>query len=822
MPKESDMNISAILYRRAIKFWMLASLLLSFIAIIACSAETAVVDGDVDGDEAIDGDLDAESDSEQDADPQPDGDLDDEFEAEAESETDALESEKDLDAESESETENEFGVGLPPRPDYAPSLLVKPEDKVVILERIEREPWSGILQQIKDRAGRAHVDLPPDTFDSAEQTNGETAQAAAFLAWLQDDAEMGAKAREFLQKLSDNYASHQDGDINIRLPSIAMGYTYALDLLIGAQMIPENEAKEAEDKLTTIIGAFYDDYILNSITRIFIYLTQNNHPIRTACSIAMVAMAFPEHPRAAEWANWAFYELDYLWGPTGQYVQADGGVSEGSLYYRFAFAPSLSLFLAYNNRVGEPRIFEKNCINRQDHEPWAGHGCIDGEPFVFESPIFEDRFQLSVDWFMTLRMPDSRRPPMEDSDPKESNGGAIMALFMDRPDLIWDWKDGGYNMDGGYDLRIQHLAYAPEWFEAEPPAWTHRVMPDAGQAVLRSGWGNDDLWMMMTSEHGSARMTVHDHIDGNSFTMSAYGDYLLIDTGYHKPNKANNALTAQAASHNVLMIEGEPVPRKGLLLNFGDADAFLKNEYLGSQLAYVEGWQPIDVSTTQRAMAMVRNRYGVIFDRIETTVTEPRLHTWRLHGLAGYDQGGLFEINEAHARWERTNAGMDVYLASSASDLSLIEPEHEVNMPPHVDTVNGGVKDHGVMDGVVTAITPRFAAVLAPYKVGADLESAEASLVVEALSGAPEGWAAWTVTGKDFRDLVLARDPESDQTVNIPDGPTISTDAEWVILSIDTSPTLALIARGTFLSMDETPVFENVTGDMAYLEGSSK
>lgn len=389
--------------------------------------------------------------------------------------------------------------GLPERPDFAPSLILLPEDKPRILERIHREPFLSILVGIEETAGRDHVDLPPDTFDSDEGSNGDTALAAAFLAWLHDDATWAAKARDFMTQLSDNYWSHEDHDLNIRMPGTALGYTFALDLLQGADLIPDDEAAAIEQKLTTLMSGFYEEYLLTDIRRLMsIQFTQNNHPIRTACSLAMVALAFPDHPEAPTWASWALSELNYLWGPTGHYVSEEGGVSEGSLYYRFAYGPSLAFALAWRNRVGETRRFPESCLNREDSFHWADHGCVEGEPFDFVNLIDQERFRLTSDWFFSLRMPDGQRPPIEDSSEKRANGSAIMAGILDRGDLLWDWENDERNMGGGWNLAIQHLAYAPEADElttpVEPPTWRHRVMPAVGHAVLRSGWGPDDLW----------------------------------------------------------------------------------------------------------------------------------------------------------------------------------------------------------------------------------------------------------------------------------------------------------------------------------------
>ncbi|MFA6032519.1 MAG: heparinase II/III family protein [Myxococcota bacterium] len=715
-----------------------------------------------------------------------------------------------------------IGRGLPPRPDYAPSLLVRPQDKQVVLSRIEREPFRSILDGIRQTAGRPHLDLPPDTFDSNEQYNGETAQAAAFLAWLFDDAVMAKKARDFMAKLSDNYASHADFDIDIRMPSIMMCYVFALDMLAGAKLIPDSEAKAAEKKLTTINDAFFNDYVMNEVTRtLSIWYTQNNHPIRTACSIATAALAYPDHPSAGRWANWAFSELNYLWGADGCYVQPDGGVSEGPFYYIYAFTPSIALSVAWRNRVGAPRIFSTSCINRQTAEPWGSHKCRSGVPFVYNNLFDEALFVRSIDWSLALSLPDGRRPPMEDANMRYHNGIGVMAGVMNRPDYLWDWVSSGYSTDWGLNLAIQHLVYAPDAMTPVEPAFTKRVMTDAGQAVFRSGWGKDAIWVMLTAEAGDARMTVHDHVDAGSFTMAAYGEYLVMDTGYYKPNAANNAVTAQAPSHNVLMIEGESVPPKGLLLDFGDTDAFLKNESLTKHISYVEAWQTLKQSTTQRSVAFVRDRYVVTADRIVTPVTDPRLHTWRMHGYAGHDSGGTFAIGAESAAWERASAGVAVYLASTEQGLSLSEPAFTAGQPPHVHKIDTTVENHGVLDGKVTAVTPGFLSVVAPYRVGAVPGGPDAPLKVERITatGVGSGVAAWAVTHAGGSDLVVLRSKDAPTELALSTGDTLSTDAEVAIVALDGPDRYALIARGGYCRLNGVAIIENATGEVAAADG---
>jgi hypothetical protein len=547
------------------------------------------------------------------------------------------------------------------------------------------------------------------------------------------------------------------------------------------------------------------------------YFTQNNHPIRAVCCLALAAMAFPEHPRAIKWANFAFWELAYLWGPDGMYVTPDGGVSEGPLYYEFAFTPTLALSLAYENRIGEPRVFKKDCINQQDAPPWDTYKCVDNEKFIYRNLLWEDRFLRTADWSLFTRLPDARRPPLEDSNFMNFNGTGILSSLQNRPDFLWDWQTGGYNTSWGLDLAIQHLVYAPDGMTASQPAWKDRVLKDAGHAVFRSGWDTDAVWMMVTAEHGQARMTVHDHVDAGSFTLAAYGEYLLMDPGYYKPNKANNAVTAQAPSHNVLMIEGEPVPPKGLLVDFGDTDAFLENELLAGRVAYVEARQPLEKSVTTRSLMMVRNRYIVSADRMTTPVTDQRKHTWRMHGWAGHDTGGTFAVSAGGARWERTKAGVDVYLSSTVPGLALSEPAYTAGQPPHVHSIGGGVANHGVLDGIVTAVSPGFLSVAAPYKVSATAGSPEAPLKVEAVTaaGVASGFAGWVVTHAGGRDLIALRSPGAPQNLALSTGDTLETDGEIILVTLSGTEPISLMARGTKCVLNGKTVFNNITEPVA-------
>ena len=303
--------------------------------------------------------------------------------------------------------------------------------------------------------------------------------------------------------------------------------------------------------------------------------------------------------------------------------------------------------------------------------------------------------------------------------------------------------------------------------------------------------------MLLVAEHHSARKTLHDHVDGLSFSLAAYGEYLIIDTGYYKPNYLDNARTADAVSHNVLLIDGKGAPDKGLLDNFGDTDAFLENTLDASEFDYAEARQEYEQTTIQRSAVFCRNRYFVIADRLATQAAVDREHAFRLHGWAGYDVGGSATWSQNTCTFEREKAGVDVFLASTAGVPEFVEPPFVELEAPYVHRIDNKEQDEGhhqVLDGTITARAPGFLAILAPYETGG------ARLTVEAINAGADR-AAWLVNGSD---LVLLRKPGSSQELTLTGGQVVSTDAELLILGLDDQK--ALLARGTTVSLDGDPV----------------
>jgi len=645
-----------------------------------------------------------------------------------------------------------------PAPDPFPTIVLRAEHRDGMLDRLERDPYAAIHAEIEERAARDYDPGSPDEWDhSANGRNAETARYAALLAWLHDDPAQAAKARDFLARIPTDYDTHRTWDINIRMPHSLMGWVDAYDLLRATPDFPVEEQVAVRDALTLIAGAFFDEYLGPEGTGgLVLQPAQNNHPIRTAAAIGYVAMAFPEYGRSAEWLDWAISELDYLWGPDGRYVQADGGVSEGPFYFGFAWGVSTATFIAWDNLFGEgrgePPELRRDCRNRNDGDPWTGHGCVDGEGFVFANPLHTAEYRATVDWSMSIRLPSGHRPPLADAYFNPFNGGALLSSFGGGGHYRWDWEtnvDRPYEMGHGADLRAHHLAYFDDAVAAEEPPWTSRFLPAAGNAVFRSDHGPDAIWGLLVGESGAARKTLHDHVDGTSLTVAAYGEYLLIDPGYYKPTDLDNAVTAQSPSHNVVLVDGRSAPDKGLLTDFGDADASL-SQWVDADVQSAVASQDYGGTTVERSVAFVRDRYFVVADRLEAEDDGPHDYTQRWHGGAAE-----LALDERGARWAIGDVGVDVYTASDAA-LVHAEPPFVEYAAPHVDQyrIDRSVQHHAVLDSTAAGALsgPYFLTILAPFREGGAAE--EAPLVVTPLPDAPAGGAAWTVAGDGWTDTV--------------------------------------------------------------------
>ncbi|GAB2670325.1 hypothetical protein FE781_06905 [Paenibacillus thermoaerophilus] len=103
------------------------------------------------------------------------------------------------------------------------------------------------------------------------------------------------------------------------------------------------------------------------------------------------------------------------------------------------------------------------------------------------------------------------------------------------------------------------LLYLPEPCEAVHPDLYYgdrksRIFAEIGWAALRSGWGERDRLLCLTS---SASAQGHNHRDQNNVVLNQSGEWLLVNPGYqdYRPGPGNE-FTVGTVGHNSLLVDG--------------------------------------------------------------------------------------------------------------------------------------------------------------------------------------------------------------------------------------------------------------------------
>lgn len=138
------------------------------------------------------------------------------------------------------------------------------------------------------------------------------------------------------------------------------------------------------------------------------------------------------------------------------------------------------------------------------------------------------------DYILRVAAPDGSAPPLNDADPLAVRSvGRALDFFPERDDYRF-FSTGGK--------------------EGRAPSFTSLLVPYAGQAVMRTGWGRDDLYLLM--EYGPFGAG-HQHEDKLGLTVHAYGRPLLVDSARSKYEASVwRDYAVNASAHSTVLFDG--------------------------------------------------------------------------------------------------------------------------------------------------------------------------------------------------------------------------------------------------------------------------
>lgn len=234
----------------------------------------------------------------------------------------------------------------------------------------------------------------------------------------------------------------------------------------------------------------------------------NNHLIANAKALAWVGLLFPDVPQAQKWCETG---LNLLWSALDAQVQDDGGhVENASSYHLAVWLDGLETAMLCK-ASGQPvpaRVWD--VLEKMGH------------------------------YALALRRPDGRLPLLNDS-------------IQDEPlpvETIFDLAAEAFDQSA--------FAWASEDTKASDPTLGSQAFEDSGYAVLRSGVGSHDTYVIFDAGNlGPHHCPGHGHADALSIEMWSGGEPLIVDPGvYHYAKGRWRDYFRGAAAHSTATVDG--------------------------------------------------------------------------------------------------------------------------------------------------------------------------------------------------------------------------------------------------------------------------
>jgi hypothetical protein len=266
---------------------------------------------------------------------------------------------------------------------------------------------------------------------------------------------------------------------------------------------------------------------------------------------ALAAAGQRRHTVRTDEAGAARHQDDVL-----QYMlmAGDGAYAEGPFYYRLTTQNLLPLLSAWSRVLGD--------------SSWT----VDG----VEVPAMQHhpRFRRTQRWMIDTTLPDGTMAPIDDGNPGRSYYfGALPAGLPDTAAAYGRWASTPqpYETDGSVELGPDTIVAYDDSITPSAPWWSPTSFyVEGGTASLRSDWSSDAIIAVVLGEHDTAsefgrdRLGVgrapqsHEHADGGSFMLNAFGQRLALDPGYL--TFTTHGLVNKPQDHNMVLVDGAGPP----------------------------------------------------------------------------------------------------------------------------------------------------------------------------------------------------------------------------------------------------------------------
>lgn len=443
-------------------------------------------------------------------------------------------------------------------PDFEPfPRLVDPASRDAVAARmaggtpgLAGERIADLVADVEGRCARAGA--PPDGSEPGAWWSGAAdARACAFLAWSRGDAAAAAKAEALLTGMPDD-ATLVSFDNDVHLATALALEVQAFDFLAGSGLAVDLDAAGAP--VQRLAGGTWRRFAVE--TPIQLALSQSNHNLKLGAAIGLAGLVFDDDPDAAAWFGFGSQEIARLYGAdfdAEPLTTAAGGFGEGPYYQSYSDFQVIPFARARHRLVPGDVAVAPQCLT------WPAGTCP-ADVFPVADPWTDPEIRAAWAWNLSLRRPDGKRAPIDDS---VAIGHPSALLAEIDPAFGWDWAMGSPpHVVWAGDVAVDLLA-AWDGAMVAPEGPRCDANPDAGTAVVASGWDPDDAWALLLAESsGPMTPTGHEHADAGSFQAMLRGVTVALDPGY--AGWTLHDRTSRYVDHNGITVDGV-APKSGYL-----------------------------------------------------------------------------------------------------------------------------------------------------------------------------------------------------------------------------------------------------------------
>lgn len=591
-----------------------------------------------------------------------------------------------------------------------PRILFRATDKDKISARLKRtdEPFVTLASRI-----RSSCNQTPAVYDDADgldqaaiYTNGNIARNCAFIAYIEGNTTAAAKARDILLswpsdlgRLSDETFDNTDIHVGEALSQAVEAY----DLLKGTTLVSSSDFSTIEDNILGMARSTWNIYV--KYFGFYYKYQNNNHKGKVAAALGLVGMTLNFAAEADDYVEWAVPELDFV---LGHQTTDQGGFAEGTYYLTYGSETYLPFLISYHAWAqGKSVTYHETC------QTWSRVlGCQKGDITVPDF-LANPEIQTIYDWWVSIVMPDGMAPDYDDANRWGFHGGVWSGLY-NSPAMRAAWERNQtmkYYDRGCQDLSVESLVNFPDTLAAAWPSYTSKFSPKAGTGVFRSSWANDARYLLLLAEHDNQIHGGHEQPDGTAILLHAYGEYLVIDSGYGSWSQRKEVSAPE--NHSLVLIDDQG-PHDNAQQAENGADTYLERCSATAGFEHCDAVTTFSDVTQARTVYFLENESFVVIDRMgpgNANITHSYTSLWQLN--TGGNTTGVLTKNAYGGVATRSKASLAVAVGGTQG-----MPVLSWDTMSHAATY-GVLDTHDVLKARTTGNSLTLVGVLEPAPTGA-------------------------------------------------------------------------------------------------------